>query len=234
MDGIVARVGAAAGALFVVAIMVGGILEFSGSTEATDGPGVVENLQRDPTIVNRVGFALVIVGFVAFLAFLGYLHRVLRRAEGHDGWLATVSLGAGLLYLAIKVGSAAPIMAAGYRADELSPDLARTLVDLNDAAFVVSGLMFGLFTAAAAAASVAGRVVPRWLGWCGLVGGGVTVAAGTVGILDMGSYSPLPFLAGLLWTLIVSVLLTVRRAPAALALKEIPGQTTQAGVTAGA
>lgn len=205
------RIGAAAGAFFVIAIIVGAEMEMSGSTAATEGPGILANLQRDPTIVNRIGFAWALLGFAAFLVFLGYLHRVLRRAEGPDGWLATVSVGAGLLYLAIKVGAAAPIMAAVFRRDALTLEFARTLVDLNDAAFVVSGWAFGLFAAAAALSCLAHGALPRWLGWFGLVSGLLTLVAGTVGVVDPGSYNPLPFVAGLLWTLIASALLTIRR-----------------------
>jgi hypothetical protein len=226
------RIGAATGAFFVIAIVVGGQMEMSGSTAATDGPGILANLQRDPTIVNRIGFTWALLGFAAFLVFVGYSHRVLRRAEGPDGWLATVPLGAGLLYLAIKVGSAAPIIAAVYRRDQLTPEFARTLVDLNDAAFVVSGWAFGLFAAAAAVICLAHRVLPRWLGWFGLVSGLLTLAAGIAGIVDPGSYNPLPFVAGLLWTLIASILLTTRRT--APAYDESAGGPARAGAAAGA
>jgi hypothetical protein len=208
------RIGAAMGAVFVLALIAGGTMETSGGWGASDGPGILADLQRDPTIVNKVGFAIAIGAFIAFLAFLGYVYRVLRQAEGPDGWLGTVALGGGLLYLAIKVGSAAPIMAGFHRKNELTPDLARTLVDLNDAAFVVSGLMFGVFTAAAAATCLAHRVLPRSLGWLGLIAGLLTIPAATVGMLDMASYNPMPFLAGTLWTLIVSIVLTARPRPA--------------------
>ena len=55
------------------------------------------------------------------------------------------------------------------------------------------------------------RVLPRWLGWLGLIAGLLTVVAGTVGMGDMVSYNPMPFLAATTWTLIVSIVLTVRR-----------------------
>jgi hypothetical protein len=229
MNRIYDRIGAAAGAFFVLGIMVGGGMEMSGRTGAADGPGMLANLQRDSTVVNTVGFAVAIAAFVAFLVFLGYLHRVLRRAEGPDGWLATVSVGAGLLYLAIKVGSAAPLMAGFHRRDELTPDLARTLVDLNDAAFVVSGLMFGLFTAAAAAVCLVHRVLPRWVGWFGLVSGVLATVAGVVGIVDMQNYFPVPFLAGTLWVLIASVLLAARRDRRTSPSDVAAGQAARAG-----
>ena len=54
-------------------------------------------------------------------------------------------------------------MAANLRADELTPDLARTLNDLGGADFVISGYTSGIFVAAAAAATLATRLLPRWL-----------------------------------------------------------------------
>ena len=210
MNGISARLAAASGAFFVVAALVGNAMFSSGSVEGTDGASALADLQRDRSLVNDIGFVLEILAFAAFLVFLGYLYKVLRRAEGADGSAAAVALGGGLVYLAIKVGSAGPLMAGFYRSDELTPDLARTLVDLNDMAFVVSGFVFGLFCAAAAVSTMARGVVPRWLGWAGLVIGLLTAAVGTIGIVQVRSFNPLPFVAALAWTLVVSVVLTVR------------------------
>jgi hypothetical protein len=100
-------------------------------------------------------------------------------------------------------------MVAFYR-DDLTRESARTLVDLNDTAFVSSGLMLGLFVAAAAWVFLVHRVLTRWIGWVGLVSGVLAVAAGVVGMAYPAGYFPVPFLAGLLWILVVSVLLTVR------------------------
>ena len=88
--------------------------------------------------------------------------------------------------------------------------LAGVLVDLNDMAFVITGLLLGLYCASAGAVCVTHRVLPRWLGWFGLISGLLALIAGVVGMVDPESYLPVPFLAGLLWTLIVSILLTVR------------------------
>lgn len=193
MNGISARLAAASGAFFVIAIMV--------------GPAMKES---DSVAVARAGYALAVLGFTAFILFVGFMHRIMRAAEGPDGWVATVALGAGLLYSAVRFEAQAPRMVVAYRGDALSPELSRTLVDLNDMAFVVGGLLLGLYAASAGWVCVAHRVLPRWLGWFGLVSGVLAVVAGIVGMVDPDLYIPLPFLAGLVWTLVVSILLTVR------------------------
>jgi hypothetical protein len=191
MTGISERLAAASGAAGVVVLIVGGEI-FNG-----DGP------------LARAGYALVVLSFVAFIVFLAFLHRILREAEGPGGWVATLALGAGLVYAAVRFAAQPPRMVAFYR-DDLTPESARTLVDLNDTAFVSSGLLLGLFVAAAAWVFLVHRVLTRWIGWVGLVSGVLAVAAGVVGMAYPAGYFPVPFLAGLLWILVVSVLLTVR------------------------
>jgi hypothetical protein len=101
-------------------------------------------------------------------------------------------------------------MVARLRGDALPADLAGVLVDLNDMAFVVTGLLLGLYCASAGAVCVAHRLLPRWLGWFGVVSGLLALVAGIVGMVNPESYLAVPFLAGLAWTLIVSIVLTVR------------------------
>jgi len=195
------RLAAASGAFFVVAIVVGNVMELSGTDDGTDGASILAALQREPSVVNVSGFVLAMLGFAAFLVFLAYLHSALRRVAGDTGWVADVAFGAGVLSLAVKVGSVAPVMAGVYRKDELTADLARTLVDLNGAAFVVFGLLFGLFVAAAGSACLAYGVSGRWLGWTGVAIGLLAFVAGLVGVVAVDSYNPMVFVAGLAWPL---------------------------------
>jgi hypothetical protein len=65
--------------------------------------------------------------------------------------------------------------------------------------------------AAAGAATLAARVLPRWLAIAGVVVGVLTIAAGTAGIVDPAGYVPVPFLLGLLWVLVTSGVLAFRR-----------------------
>ena len=204
------RLAAASGAIYVLAILIGNGLYEAGRTGGEDGPGVLDDLQRTPSSAQTAGLALEVLGFAAFLVFLGALYRTLRRRESADGWLGTTALGAGLVTVAVKLGSIAPLMAANLRADELTPDLARTLDDLGGASFVISGYTSGIFVAAAAAATLTTRVLPRWLAITGVVVGVLTIAAGTAGVVDPAGYVPIPFLLGLLWVLVTSGVLAVR------------------------
>jgi hypothetical protein len=209
------RLAAASGAVYVLAIMIGNGLYEAGKTGADDGKGVLADLQRTTSPVQTIGLTLEVLGFSAFLIFVGVLYRTLRRAERPDGWLAATALGAGLVTVAVKLGSIGPLMGANRRADELTPDLARTLNDLGGADFVISGYTSGIFVAAAGAATLATRVLPRWLAIAGVVVGVLTIAAGTAGIVDPAGYVPVPFLLGLLWTLVTSAVLAIRGPAAA-------------------
>jgi hypothetical protein len=207
------RFAAATGAVYVVAVLFGNEMSNAGASGKDTGPAILADLQRPRSGVNIAGTVMEVLGFATLIVFLGYLYRLLRRAEGPDGWWAAPAFGAGLVTVAIKLASAAPFMVAHLRASELSPELARTLLDMNGAAFVVSGFTWGIFVLAAAAAALSGRVLPRWLATVGVVVGALTIAAGTAGILDPEGYVPIPFLLGLLWVLAFSIVLTVRRAP---------------------
>jgi hypothetical protein len=193
MTSIAARLGAASGAFYVIAVIIGSQL-----------------MESDSGILTRLGYSLVVLGFTAFIVFVAFLHRVLRTAEGSGGWLATVALGAGLLHSAVRFEAQAPRMVGQFRGETLPADLAGVMVDLNNMAFVITGLLLGLYCASAGAVCLCHRVLPRWLGWFGLISGLLALIAGVVGMADPDSYLPVPFLAGLVWTLIISILLTVR------------------------
>lgn len=205
------RLALASGALYVIAILTGNGLAEPGDTNGDDAAAVLAELQRDLTPVQAFGLTLEILGFALFVVFVGALYATLRRAG--DGWLAPTALGAGLLTAAVKVASIGPAMTARLRADDLSPDLALVLEDMNGAGFVISGYTLGIFLAAAALATLVTRLVPRWLASAGVVVGVLAIAAGTAGILDPAGYMPIPFLLGLVWILAVSILLAVRARP---------------------
>jgi hypothetical protein len=203
------RFAAATGAIYVALIMVGSGLA-TGNGDPQDGPTILAHLRAGRTPMETGGVTMEILGFGLFLVFLGYLYRVLRRAEGAEGWGAAVALGAGLVTTAVKLAAATAMLASEAHPDQLTPDLARVLNDIGGGGFVISGYLYGIFVLAAAGSAFVSRALPRWLTISGLVAGVLTVAAGTAGILDPIGYVPVPFLLCLVWVLVTSVLLVAR------------------------
>ena len=203
------RLVAATGAIYVALLMVGSGLA-TGNGDPQDGPTILAHLRHGRTLTETVGVTMEVLGFAVFLVFLGYLYRVLRRAEGAEGWGAAVALGAGLVTTAVKLAAATAMLASKAHPDQLTPDLARVLNDIGGGGFVISGYLYGIFVVAAAGSAFVSRALPRWLTISGLVAGALTVAAGTAGILDPIGYVPVPFLLCLVWVLMTSILLAAR------------------------
>jgi hypothetical protein len=201
------RWGALAGTIHVVLILVGNSLATSGETGRTDAVSILTDVRNSAHLVNQVGLVLEVVGFMFFFVFLAALYRVLRLAEGPLGWLAGLACSAGLVSLAVKIGSGAPVIAATYRRDELTPALARTLVDIGGAAFIISGLLTAVFVLAASMSARGSGVLPRWLSTGGLVAGGVGLVTPLVGVVSPDAYVPIPFLLCLLWVACTGVVL---------------------------
>lgn len=210
------RVTAAAGAAFVILVFVGNTLNTAGTSQSSHPSGAQVlrdvNHQADSTGAT-VGLVLEVLGFVAFMVFLGYLAHALLRGAGvrASGTAAGTAIVAGIAMLAIKLGSAAPFLVLFLDRDRLSPQLAQVLNDMNGAAFVVSWLPFALFVAAAAAALQGAGLVGRPTAYIGIVLGAAGVVLTLVGIDDLVNANPLAFLLGMLWLLVVSVRLAVRR-----------------------
>ena len=129
------------------------------------------------------------------------------------GWLATAALAGGVIAIAVKLASAAPMFASYVLRDGISPEMARVLTDMNSAAFVVDWLPTGMF---AAGAALAARALGRILGW-----GGVVAGSGAVTGVHVLAANALLFLLCLLWILLVSVRLAVQR-PSRVAAESAP------------
>ena len=157
------------------------------------------------------------LGFVAFVAFIAYLADALRRGEESDGWLWGAALGSGLITCAVKIGSAAPILAAHWRADILDPTTARTLTDINSFAFEISWMTTAMLIGFAALGALRTGLLPR-----GLAIAGAAIAAAGLVLAPTGpdGAGVMPFLLGLLWIAAVSVVLARRAgAPVARAVR---------------
>ena len=209
------RLGAVTGAAFVVLILVGNQMATAGSSQSAHPTG--EQVLRDAahqvsSASVTAGVALEVLGFAAFLVFLGYLADVLRRAAG--GQRGSIAAGAGIVsgavMVAVKLGSAVPVVTLWVDHSTISPQLALVLNDLGSVAFVISWLPFAIFVAAASAALHRAGLVGRPTACCGFVLGAAGLALSIIGIHDPISANPLAFVLGLLWLLAVSVRLAIR------------------------
>lgn len=186
------RLGAACGIVYVVLLIGGGSI---------GGPDI------------QIVFLMEILAFLFFLFFLGNLWSALRRAEGGSGWLSATAFGGGLMSVTIKVASAAPVLAARYRAgDGLDPGLSRILQDINDASFYLSFFPLAVLLAAFAIVAIRSGALPKWLGWIAAALGLAFIVGGMSGSADLQfEWAGLPMILFTFWVIAVSVVL-IRRA----------------------
>ena len=191
-DGMWRRFGAASGIFYVVLTILGS--DVLGGTE------------------TGIGILVELIGFAFFTFFLGSLWACLRSAEGAGGWLSAVAFGGGLVALAVKLASVAPVLAV--RASEgIDPGIAKALIAMNGTSFAITFLPLGVMLLATAVVAIRTGALPRWLGW-----GAAVAALGLLGALSAAVVSPsppewvfLPMLLFALWVVVTSIML-IRRA----------------------
>lgn len=214
------RATAAAGIGFLVLLLAGNSLAMSGVEAAADPTGAqlrADLVQQADGAVNQLGLALELVAFVALALLVG---RIAWRLRDTAGW-GTVVAVAGATVLGVKLASAAPMLVALDAAQSLDAELAASLVDMNDAAFVVSWLPFAVLVGAAGwGARQAGLVGPVLFG-TGMLLATLGVGAALHGVGEVDSAVPVPFLLSLLWTTAFAVRLG-RYRPARAAVPSPP------------
>lgn len=204
------RLGAAAGAVFVVCILAGNSMTESvvGTDESPAGTAA-DLVAQAASGVARAGLALELLGLLLLVWFAAALTAVGWRRSG-AATLPLLVAGAGLLVAAVKLGSAAPYLAA-LAADGLSDEVRHALVETNGAAFVLTWLPFAVLVGSTAVLLLRTGLAGRVLAGTGLALAGLGVAAALVGFTSPASAVPVPFLLSLLWTLAVSVRVAARR-----------------------
>jgi hypothetical protein len=201
------RVSGATGAVFVILTIAGNSLTES-VIEPSVEPGPAKALEdfavKAASGTAQVGLALELLGFVALTVFIGVLLDTLRRkhALGLAGIVAAV---AAVIMLAVKLASAAPYLAGLAYHPVLTPDTALALSLTNGAGFVLCWLPFAVFVTAAALALHNAGMLGRLGTAAGLLIGGLGIVAALVGVVNMASATPVPFLLGCLWTLAASI-----------------------------
>ena len=168
---------------------------------AGTGTGLLSSLRDGPTGAAYAGLGLELLGLTALVVLVAWLVVHLARPAP----VAAGVLGvAGSAAVAVKLASAAPVMAAFSLADSLDAATAEVLLGLNDQAFVLTGLLLGIaFAAAGLGLLRAGG--SRWVAWWPTVAGGLAVLTAGVGVVRPDSYVPVPFLLLLLWMVALAI-----------------------------
>jgi hypothetical protein len=205
------RLGASAGLLYVVLVLVG-VNAFPKGNAGILAPR--REIARDVAAHTAdagfwTGIFLEGLGLLVLIFFLARLWGLLRSAEGRSGWLSMAALGAGLVSVAVKLASF-PLGTVGFyeaRSGGLDPQLAATLIHANDISFVTTWAVDAVFLAATAATALRSGALPRWAGWSAAL----IAPAMLVGVATATSESAqLPTALFLVWIVAVSIRLLRR------------------------
>jgi hypothetical protein len=171
---------------------------------ATSGPQDVIDYftDRQDSILTLNGLLLIFAALF-FLWFLGVLHNVLQGAEGEGYGFSSVSLVGGLLFVALVLaGAAIEIIypATLARFENFRQDAQVGFLSLALSGWLYRFAFVGMSVLIAATSVVVLRtgVLPRWLGWAGLL-------VALVALLRF--LGPLSAWLSLLWVVAVSVLM---------------------------
>jgi Domain of unknown function (DUF4386) len=202
----IGRLGAAAGAAYVVLTFAGEALSGSGDSPALGSPPADYArwlADNTPTGAGYVGAFVALIGLLSFVVFAGALYDVLRRSERERTWLPITVLGAAVVSAAIKLGSAPPLLAAFSLRRGIDPQLAKALVEMNDYAFLLTWATDAVMLGAAAACALRTGALPRWLGVSAAVIAPLLLAC----VAGGNSAPPFGFLLALLWFLAAGIAL---------------------------
>jgi hypothetical protein len=198
------RVGAFSGAAyFILANAAIAIGADPATPDAPTGQQSLDGLARmaaNPAAQAAMGMEF--LAFTFWMAFVGYVCWRLRAA----GWVAAVAMVGGVVEIAVKLGSAAPLISGYTLRDQISPEMAATLTQMNKADFMVGLLPAGLFVLCAAIAALRTKELGRVLAWSGIaIGAGNIVTAAVIGVnLPESGFAP-SFLLILVWELVISL-----------------------------
>ena len=207
------RVGALSGIAFV-ALLVASIVVSDPNRDAEQAVGPEQasaSLARtlaERREATRLGAYVGLLSVFTLLWFLAYLRRHLRRAEGEDGWLASVAYGGGLVFAGVMATGVGYQVAMGVLEDYgADAPVAKALVVLTWDHLAVAAAPVAALVGGASAVGLRFDALPRWLGWFGVPVAVVLLSpafvAGEVGYLT----GLLGFFA---WTVAASVVLLGR------------------------
>lgn len=178
---------------------------YSGADDDS-GEAIIKEFRDGLPTIGLVALPLELVGFCAMAVFISCL---VVRLYAVAPVAAVTTAVAGSTMLAVKVGSAASWMVVIRDADNLSPEMAHSMIALNDMAFVVSGMLLGL-AFAAAGIGLLRTDTARFLAWWPAVMGPLAAVAGIAGVASPDTYLPIPFVLLLVWMIALAIATATR------------------------
>ena len=196
------------GIAFVVCMVVGSMLVGDiPKPDASRGEITRYLADADNHVRNIAGAYLWVVGALMFLWFLTRLRNDLRRAEGGTGALSTLAFGGGVAFAAVWMVSAVLFAAVPYAvewrdAPVTNIDMVRVLPPAGRMLLLLGGGFAALLILIAASAVILRTaLLPRWLGWLGIV-------AALLLVFDATYQTIFPFWV---WVFIASCVMLTRR-----------------------
>jgi hypothetical protein len=189
--------------LMVAAFVVGGE-----TPEADDSLGEVVSYYSEHDTDLQIASALLALGGFFFLVFSTMVAGVLRRAQGERGGPTALSFAGGIVFaVGVTIFAGLGFTAADVVGD-VDPSVVQALNALGSDMFFTVAVGTGAFLLGAGIAILKSGTLPGWLGWAAMVIGVIAITpAGFFGFIALG-----------VWTLIVSVILSLRAGGTATAV----------------
>lgn len=205
----------AAGGLFSIVLAAALVGLFAGGAEPNDPvSSIAKTLTGESTgLLVRYQFQLAASGL--FIVFLGQLVSLLAAAEGEKQQLSRIALASGVVGIALVTLTNAINAALATSIAQASGDGAIWAVfQVGQAIFTFAAMFLGIFLLSASELIRRTAVLPRWLGYLGLVAGAAYVA-GSFSVADQRGPLAIPALFGfvlfIVWCFAISVVMLVRR-----------------------
>jgi hypothetical protein len=165
------------------------------------------SVNRRQLLASDLLFAL---GLAVLVVFAAGVYRIIKRAEGKDGWLAVAGLASVAAGAGIFGAGTAMFMVVAYR-PATNPAVARAFWDAGWLAYNCSGFSFVAWIAIVVAATVRHRALPRWTASIGVLVavinfvGPFAVQAGAGAFSPQGWFALVVGLTFALWLLAISL-----------------------------
>ena len=184
-DSAVGIIGGVAVATYLVAI---GLTPIHAPNSGSTGVQILRYAaaHRNQLLASDLLYAL---GLAVLTIFAAGLYRIIRRAEGEDGWLAIASLASVASGAGIFGAGTALFMVVAYR-PVTDPAVARAFWDAGWLAYNTAGFAFVAWIAIVVVAALRHRALPPRTAWVGVPVGLINLAGPFAVRTGTGAFSP--------------------------------------------